>query len=104
MKFHIEHERNATLYNIKGEPVNIEDKYRIYFRKWFKKRYVTFQGYCGNLPTPSISSEPDKITDVVFSITDRFHARWYLKQEAEYILKDIDINPNKYISCANISK
>ena len=104
MKFHIEHERDVIIYNMKGEPVKIEDKYRIYFRKWFKKRYVTFQGYYGNLPTPSISSEPDKITDVVFSITDRFHARWYLKQEAEYILKDIDINPNKYTSCANISK
>ena len=103
MKFHIEHERDVITYNIKGEPLKIEDKYRIYFRKWFKKRYVTFQGYCGNFPTPSISSEPDKITNVVFSISDRFHARWYLKQEAEYILKDIDINPNKYISCANIS-
>ena len=104
MKFRIEHERDVILYNIKGEPVKIEDKYRIYFRKWFKKRYVTFQGYCGNFPIPSISSESDKVTDVVFSITDRFHTRWYSKQEAEYILKDININPNKYISCANISK
>ena len=104
MKFHIEHERDVITYNIKGEPVKIEDKYRIYFRKWFKKRYVTFQGYYGKLPASSILSEPNKITNVVFCITDRFHACWCSKQEAEYILKDIDINPDKYISYANIPK
>ncbi len=97
MKIRIKHEKRVIAYNIKGQPIETEDRYYFYFWKWFKRKYISFQGYRENTPVASIITTPaSDISKVIFSVTDKFHACWYLKGEAEYILKDIDVHPDKY--------
>ena len=97
MKIRIEHDRRVVAYNIKGQPIQVEDRYYFYFWKWFKRKYISFQGYCGNIPVASITTTPSSnVTEIIFSVTDKFHARWYLKRETEYILRDIERHPDKY--------
>ena len=105
MKLYIEHEKYVCSRNINGDPVNVEDRYYVYCRKWFRKKYITFVPFvCGVVPD-TMWIEPQKIIKVKCTLyKNKKAAMYYPKEGAEFLVQDSRANPDKYLDSASISK
>ena len=102
MKLYIEKKVKVLTRNILGEPIQTEDWYYIYFivkNHWWsrtKKQYLNLKrrGFFDGRIHPV--NEPDQTFNVSFS-DNVYDASVWTKEEAEYLVSNIQSNPNKYI-------
>lgn len=102
MKLYIEKEVHVLTRNILGEPIESEDWYYIYTiikNHWWsreKKQYLNIRrrGFYDGCKHPV--DEEGQTFNVTFSDTSTYIPNW-TKEEAEYLVSNIQSNPNKYI-------
>ena len=104
MKLYIEHEKHIRSRNIHGDPVNVEDRYFVYCRKWFRKKYINFIPFEMGVVPDAMWIEPEKIRKVKCTLNkNKKDAIWYSKEGAEFLVQDSIANPDKYLDSASIS-